>query len=233
LVPEDGEAGPVQVPESTNDNEEIDGDLERSNSRNEEIAIQVVDDNQQHGQAGKSENRNQSSENPSWAPRSWSVRRPKMFGFAKFRSHSTGHSLVQPGENLERFTLRLPAEVRKEVLNRAMSNRTRSSATSLPRERSSRRGYRTGEGEASSRAMSYRRIDLSDRAVKSDRWVFFSRGLLMRSQRVGAETGEGSSLKRTGSKTPVKMPSFKCLEPKANAGDETGLVSNESGQSPV
>ena len=38
------------------------------------------------------------------------------------RSHSTGHSLlVLPGDNLERFTLRLPKEVKREVLERSGS----------------------------------------------------------------------------------------------------------------
>ncbi|KAF3944064.1 hypothetical protein CMV_029437 [Castanea mollissima] len=32
------------------------------------------------------------------------------------RSHSTGHSLIQPGDNTERYTLRLPEEVRMQVL---------------------------------------------------------------------------------------------------------------------
>ncbi|GFP98694.1 E3 ubiquitin-protein ligase atl6 [Phtheirospermum japonicum] len=141
--------------------------------------------------------------------RSWSIRRPKvgvMSGLGKFRSHSTGHSLVQPGENLERFTLRLPERVRKEVMDRASLNRTGSlAAVSLPRQGSS------------SRARFYRRIE---REGKSDRWVFFSRGLSMKSPKAAAEGGVGEG----SSRTPVKMPSFKCLEPKA-AGDETGLVS--------
>ncbi|XP_071707093.1 E3 ubiquitin-protein ligase ATL6-like [Rutidosis leptorrhynchoides] len=39
------------------------------------------------------------------------------------RSHSTGHSLVSPGENCERYTLRLPEDVRKQIvtLKRAKS----------------------------------------------------------------------------------------------------------------
>ncbi|KAI3794493.1 hypothetical protein L1987_37125 [Smallanthus sonchifolius] len=39
------------------------------------------------------------------------------------RSHSTGHSLVSPGENCERYTLRLPEEDRKQIvtLKRAKS----------------------------------------------------------------------------------------------------------------
>ncbi|XP_025631253.1 E3 ubiquitin-protein ligase ATL31-like [Arachis hypogaea] len=32
------------------------------------------------------------------------------------RSHSTGHSLVEPGKSLESFTLRLPEELRKQIL---------------------------------------------------------------------------------------------------------------------
>ncbi|KAL2491858.1 E3 ubiquitin-protein ligase ATL31-like [Abeliophyllum distichum] len=71
--------------------------------------------------------------------------------------------------------------------------------------------------------------------VKSDRWnfnrasSFFSRALSMRSPRVVAENGEAST--STGGRPPVKMPSFKCLEPKA--ADETHLVSADSAQPPV
>ncbi|KAI3445320.1 hypothetical protein Pfo_001985 [Paulownia fortunei] len=220
LVPQPGDE-PVQIPESTDNN-----DVYRSNSRNDEIVIQV-DENQHQGQGG-TVNPNSSFEYPNRPPRSWSIRRPRVFGFGKFRSHSTGHSLVQPGENLERFTLRLPEEVRKEVMDRATLNRTRSCAATLPREGSSRRGYRTGGGEGSSRAgRFYRRIERSDGGTKSDRWVFFTRGLSMRSPKVVAEAGEGSG----SSRTPVKMPSFKCLEPKA--ADETGLFSDNPGRHPV
>ncbi|XP_043714835.1 E3 ubiquitin-protein ligase ATL6-like [Telopea speciosissima] len=42
------------------------------------------------------------------------------------RSHSTGHSLVQPGEDVERFTLRLPEDVRKQIMNMRQVNRTKS-----------------------------------------------------------------------------------------------------------
>ncbi|WJX34977.1 RING-type E3 ubiquitin transferase [Trifolium repens] len=54
------------------------------------------------------------------------------------RSHSTGHSLVLEGESHERFTLRLPEEVR----NRLMGS-TPSCGVSFTREGSGRRGYRT------------------------------------------------------------------------------------------
>ncbi|KAL0464193.1 UNVERIFIED_CONTAM: E3 ubiquitin-protein ligase ATL6 [Sesamum latifolium] len=216
LVPQPGDE---QVQADAQESTGNDHNVERSNSRNDEIVLQV-DENQQQGLT-----RNLSFEYRNRPPRSWSI---KSFGFGKFRSHSTGHSLVQPGENLERFTLRLPQEVRKEVMDRAMLNRTRSCAVTLPREGSSRRGYRTSGGEGSSWAgRFYRRIERSDRETKSDRWVLFTRGLSLKSPKVVAETGDGVG----SSRTPVKMPSFKCLEPKA--ADETGLISDNSGRPPV
>ncbi|KAL1549630.1 RING-type E3 ubiquitin transferase [Salvia divinorum] len=159
--------------------------------------------------------------NPSFEPeRSRSIRRPKILGFGKFRSHSTGHSVVQPGENFERFTLRLPEVVRKEVMDRAKLNRTRSLAVGLEREGSSRKGYRAGWEEGSSRAGRFnKRLELPGRGANSERWVFFTRGISFRSPRVVADSGEGSTSKRSGSKTPAKMPSFKCLEPKTDGDD--------------
>ncbi|XP_022856224.1 E3 ubiquitin-protein ligase ATL6-like [Olea europaea var. sylvestris] len=194
--------GPIQEPENEENNENI----ERTNSsRNEQVVIQVeiCDENQPQRQE-ETMNRNSS-----FHYQNRSVRRPKMFGIGKFRSHSTGHSLslVRPGENLDRFTLKLPEQVRKEVMERAMLNRTKSCAITLPREGSSRRGPR-GFNRASS---------------------FFSRALSMRSPRVVAENGEGSTSRAGG--MPVKMPSFKCLEPKAL--DETHLVSDDSARHPV
>lgn len=117
--------------------------------------------------------------------------RPRWFQ----RSHSTGHSLVQPGENTERFTLRLPVEVRKQILQNPELHRARSLVV-LPRETSSRRGYRTGGGEGSSRGKSVRRLD---RGLLSDRWVFtmappfLVRASSIRSPRVASSAGEGTS----------------------------------------
>ncbi|KAL2514797.1 E3 ubiquitin-protein ligase [Forsythia ovata] len=219
--------GTTQEPELIDSNENV----ERSNSsRNEEVVIQVesCNEDQPQRQEGTAKpgvmNRNSSFQYPNRPPRAWSVRRPKMFGLGKFRSHSTGHSLVLPGENLDRFTLKLPEQVRKEVMDRAMLNRTKSCATTLPREGSSKRGGRF-----------YRKIEKSELEVKSDRWnfnrasSFLSRALSMRSPRVVAENGEASTSR--GGRPPVKMPSFKCLEPKA--ADETHLVSADSAQPPV
>ncbi|XP_027365908.1 E3 ubiquitin-protein ligase ATL6 [Abrus precatorius] len=109
------------------------------------------------------------------------------------RSHSTGHSLVQPGEDTERFTLRLPQEVRKQILDPQL-HRARSLVI-LPREGSSRRGYRNA-GEGSSRGRSSRRLD---RGFKSDRWVFtmappfLVRASSIRSPRVANNASEGTS----------------------------------------
>ncbi|XVE62967.1 hypothetical protein DITRI_Ditri06bG0161900 [Diplodiscus trichospermus] len=113
------------------------------------------------------------------------------------RSHSTGHSLIQPGENTDRFTLRLPVEVRKQLINRKLNRAT--SLVILPRERSSRRGYRTGEDGGSSTGKSLKQLERLDRGNKSDRWVFnmtrqlFSRASSMKSPKVAANDGEGTS----------------------------------------
>ncbi|KAG6393168.1 hypothetical protein SASPL_147403 [Salvia splendens] len=200
LVPQpgDGDLEPVQVPV-----------LEMSVSRTSEIAVQIEEN--QHQETGldrNGTNRSPGFDLPNRPPRSWSVRTAKAVGLDKFRSHSTGHSLVQPGENLDRFTLRLPNMVRKEMMDRAVLNRTGSlAATTLPRERSSRRGFRAGEG--------------------SSRWGFFARGLSMKSTKVVAEAGESSG----SSGPPLRMPSFTCLEPKTD--DETGLISADRNKSPV
>ncbi|XP_040997584.1 RING-H2 finger protein ATL11-like [Juglans microcarpa x Juglans regia] len=110
------------------------------------------------------------------------------------RSHSTGHSLVQPGENCERFTLRLPEDVRSRLINSTL-NRT-SSSTAFPRVRSSRRGYRS----ASVGTGGGRNYMFQERVNRSGRWrfsltrSFLSRTGSARSQK-GAmdDVGEGSS----------------------------------------
>ncbi|XP_030466912.1 E3 ubiquitin-protein ligase ATL31-like [Syzygium oleosum] len=102
------------------------------------------------------------------------------------RSHSTGHSLVRPGEDTERFTLRLPAEVRKQLMDRP--------GPVLPQEGCSRRGYRSG-GEGSSRGRYFRRPDRLDRAAKSERFSrmpsFFARVSSALSPRVAAAAAGG------------------------------------------
>ncbi|KAL4370169.1 hypothetical protein HN51_014651 [Arachis hypogaea] len=113
------------------------------------------------------------------------------------RSHSTGHSLVQPGENTDRFTLRLPVAVRREIINRELQRSN--SLLVLPRDGSSRQG--------SSRGRTLRRLD---RSFKSDRWVltmappFLVRGSSVRSPKVVDSTGGAGA---SSSTAPILPPS--------------------------
>ncbi|KAK8572398.1 hypothetical protein V6N13_047996 [Hibiscus sabdariffa] len=101
--------------------------------------------------SGNNRNRQQRSRSTGW-----------MFTRLFPRSHSTGHSLVQPGESCERFTLRLPEDVRSRLMNSSLS-RTKS-CEALPRARSSKRGYR-------SRSLG-RNYNNYERFEGSDRWGF-------------------------------------------------------------
>lgn len=77
------------------------------------------------------------------------------------RSHSTGHSLCEPGKKMERYTLRLPEEARKQILaNHGGIRRSASYDVFWGWEWSSRKGYRN-EGEGSSRGKQTRRLVLS------------------------------------------------------------------------
>lgn len=51
------------------------------------------------------------------------------------RSHSTGHSVIQPGENVDRFTLKLPEEIRKQITKRGKLKRAISYDVLLGKER--------------------------------------------------------------------------------------------------
>ncbi|XP_016446737.1 E3 ubiquitin-protein ligase ATL31-like [Nicotiana tabacum] len=209
---------PVQAAEVPNPDQVGTENLQQNN----EVSIQIESDENRMLQQEETStvrpkvNRTISFNVPNRPMRSFSIKRPKMFN--KFRSHSTGHSLVVPGENLDRYTLRLPENVRKEVMNRALLNRTNSCAVTVP----------TGEG-SNIGARSFRRIDRFDQEAKSDQWVFkiappfFTRGPSMKSPKVKLDIEEGSTSRSV--KMAVKMPSFKCLEPK---GDESGLLTDDS-----
>ncbi|KAF2299735.1 hypothetical protein GH714_002951 [Hevea brasiliensis] len=141
LVPRPGESSFDSIQLLETDSNSVEPDRRSNNTSDEtqnDVLIQVSDDSDQ--------NRAQSQEvillntaTQNRPPRSWSTgwRLGKWFP----RSHSTGHSLVQPGENLERFTLRLPEEVRSQLMNNRL-NRTKS-CVAFPRATSSRRGYRS------------------------------------------------------------------------------------------
>uniref|UniRef100_A0A5B6Z244 RING-type E3 ubiquitin transferase n=1 Tax=Davidia involucrata TaxID=16924 RepID=A0A5B6Z244_DAVIN len=220
LVPQPGETS--QVPELNADSEHA---VEIDDPQNDEVSIRIGEDHDATVQDRPQVVDRNLSLNQNRPPRSRSVR---SLLFGKFpRSHSTGHSLVQPGENMDRFTLRLPDDVRKQVMNRALT-RTTSCLVVLPTEGSSRRGYRTDGGEGgSSRGRNYRRLERLDRGMKSDRWVFsmappfFSRTSSVRSPKVVAADGEGtSSTTPKGLVTAIKTP-FSYPDPNPK-GDETG-----------
>ncbi|OIT39555.1 PREDICTED: E3 ubiquitin-protein ligase ATL31-like [Nicotiana attenuata] len=172
---------------------------------NNEVSIQIETDENLMVQQEKTCNvtPNLSINVPKRPPRSLSIKRPRTL--SRFRSFSTGHSLVIAGENLDQHTLRLPENVRKEVMNRALLNRTKSCAVTLSRFGSTRRGYRTGNGEG--------------RKIVPP---FFTRGPSLKSPKIMADIEEGSNSRSV--KMAIKMPSFQCLEPK---GDEASLLTNE------
>ncbi|XP_010412874.1 PREDICTED: RING-H2 finger protein ATL38-like [Camelina sativa] len=93
--------------------------------------------------------------NANRAYRSWSTRlshcRVSQILFS--RSHSTGHSVVQPVNNLDRFTLRLPEEVRAQLTKKRVDH----VALVLPQERSSRQGYRSRSAGSERSVFSYQR----------------------------------------------------------------------------
>nr|CAD1826308.1 unnamed protein product [Ananas comosus var. bracteatus] len=159
------------------------------------------------------------------AARSRSSRRPARLP----RSHSTGHSLaaVRTGDDLDRFTLRLPERVRREIIAAGKLKRS-TSLVAFPTagEGSSRPGYGYGygyvyrggaaSGEGSSRG------GRSVRLGRSDRWPSFLARTLSAKLPAWARRGDGGegSLKRgdadasgstnRGKLAAVKAP-FDCL----------------------
>lgn len=146
---------------------------------------------------------------------------------AKFpRSHSTGHLPVQAGESSERHTLRLPEEVRKQILS-AKLRRTSSSVEALQRQWSSRRGYRSG-GEGSSRGRSNvdRQVGRSERTARSDRWVFskappfFSRTVSGKSVKSAADGDVTSMVAPSKSFFTSVIGPLDCLAVKMEGGEQ-------------
>ncbi|KAJ4892923.1 E3 ubiquitin-protein ligase ATL6 [Raphanus sativus] len=145
---------------------------------------------------------------------------------AKFsRSHTTGHSVVQPGDCTERFTLRLPEDARKKMLANWKLNRSNSflgSSRGKPIDRSKARSdrwlYRKtssflwrsrddgsiklgGTGSVRANALSNSTGD----SVRSDRWAILrNASFLWRNSSVQGPRGgvnkdrEGNSVKPSG-----------------------------------
>ncbi|GAB2287350.1 hypothetical protein Dimus_021729 [Dionaea muscipula] len=146
-------------------------------------------------------NRNRARRNFSGRPR-W---------FERFsRSNSTGH-LAVTAESMDRFTLRLPEEVRKQIMSGKLTRST--SCLLLPTGGSTRRGSRR-PGEGSSRGGRFG-SGRYDRAGRSDRWgfslapPFFSRWPSMQTPRVAASGGGGSDSVRSPRSTNNSVHSAK------------------------
>ncbi|KAL9271444.1 E3 ubiquitin-protein ligase ATL6-like protein [Drosera capensis] len=96
----------------------------------------------------------------------------KWIGRLITRSNSTGHVAVKRWESMDRFTLRLPDEVRRELMTRGkVLTRSASCLETVPRVASLRRGNRASGGEGSGWRGRFGGIR-SDRSGRSDRWVF-------------------------------------------------------------
>ncbi|XP_031493159.1 E3 ubiquitin-protein ligase ATL31-like [Nymphaea colorata] len=98
--------------------------------------------------------------------RSWKGRQKTNRKFP--RSHSTGHSLMPP-ESYERFTLRLPENVRKHIVAGRMSRVASCSVFPVDTGGSSHAGRRVGEG--SSRGGSILRR-ARDELTRTEGWTF-------------------------------------------------------------
>ncbi|KAM1529869.1 hypothetical protein ACFX1Z_019026 [Malus domestica] len=149
-------------------------------------------------------------ENPSEGPQAVENGKPRTRSgiCGKFpRSHSTGHSLSRPGLNTERYTLRLPEEVRKQLVSSGNSKLRRSTSYDVLLRcglGSSRKGYRCGRCEGKS--------SVDNQTGWVDPWMmspsFLPRG------------GDGNAV---SGKTPlmsVKMP-LDCLHVKAESSKES------------
>lgn len=122
------------------------------------------------------------------------------------RSYSTGDWLVRPGEDFERFTLRLPEEVKIRLVSSSLS-RTKS-CLAFPRASSWRKGYRTSSGGTGrGRNFFFERFD---RDGRPDRWgftvtpPFFSRADSARSPKAVGSGGGGGEESNTAPKTLFK-----------------------------
>ncbi|KAJ4822024.1 hypothetical protein Tsubulata_001596 [Turnera subulata] len=196
--PEDLPIPSVGIPQPGDDQDEPD---HRSTHVNDQIPIHVPPDDSdpirevqgletQPITAGLSNSTNQNR-----PPRSRSTgwRLSALFP----RSHSTGHSLVQPGYSHERFTLRLPEEVRNQLLNTHLVRAK--SCVVFSGVRSSTQGYRSGSG-GPGRGKSYSYYERFDHEEQPDRWgflmtpQFISRAGSVRSQK---GTGGGDEVNAT------------------------------------
>ncbi|OIT25696.1 PREDICTED: RING-H2 finger protein ATL11-like [Nicotiana attenuata] len=147
-------------------------------------------------------------------PRS-TPKREKIVG--KFpRSHSTGHSLIQPGQDCERFTLRLPEEVRNKLINSGLSREQGNPL--FPRERSVRNGYRSSSVGTGSAPINHGNYERFNEEGREDRWgfmnvpPFFSRGGSTRSSKDSGGAGDDLMAVNKNLFKTVKFPFDRIFE---------------------
>ncbi|KAI5324747.1 hypothetical protein L3X38_033820 [Prunus dulcis] len=180
--------------------------IEVGEARNDAVVVNVYENQSEDPQAVETANRT-------------SIARSGISG--KFpRSHSTGHSLSQLGGNTERYTLRLPEEVRRQLISLGINKLRRSNSYDvvLPRLESSRKGYRCGGGEAKSNVDN--QTGWFDSCVLLRTPSFLARGssVTFKFPKGGGGDGDG-----VFGKTPlrsVKTP-FDCLNAKAERSKES------------
>ncbi|GAB2277510.1 hypothetical protein Dimus_012217 [Dionaea muscipula] len=125
------------------------------------------------------------------------------------RSNSTGHVAVKQWESMDRYTLRLPADVRRQLMSGKLTRTT--SCVELPRDDTSRRGGVGGSraaGEGSSRRGRFGASLPSERSGRSDWWwfgslaaPFFSRWPSLKSP--ATAVGGGRSIRSTRSSNNI------------------------------
>ncbi|KAG7573652.1 Zinc finger RING-type [Arabidopsis suecica] len=121
------------------------------------------------------------------------------------RSHSTGHSLVQPAGNLDRFTLTLPDDVRRQLMK---TSRTMGHVALLPQARSSRSGYRSGSVGSERSGFTYgRKSNSNNRRLHSLSFSFSFRSGSVRS------TFSGDAPKNLPTSIEAGERSFERLRP--------------------
>ncbi|CAK7347200.1 unnamed protein product [Dovyalis caffra] len=86
-----------------------------------------------------------------------------------FRSNSTNNPLIQSEENRDRFTLRLPEELRSQLMNSRL-NRTKS-CVAFSKATSPRRGYRSRSG-GTERSKNFFCHEQLDQEGRPDHWGF-------------------------------------------------------------
>ncbi|KAJ7958960.1 putative Ring finger protein [Quillaja saponaria] len=167
LVPKPGDNSfvAIQIPDPGNDTIEPDRRTEDGEPQNK--GTSPVSDKQNREIKSPKVNLLSEGANHNRPPRSRSTGFP-FTGFFS-RSQSMGHSVAQPGRNRERFTLRLPEEVRSQLVNSSMS-RTKS-CVAFTRVSSSKRGYRSTSFGSGLRR-NYSNYERFGREERPERWGF-------------------------------------------------------------